>query len=344
MVFLYGRHNGSVKQAVAAYAAAFPNRRHPSRSGLRGIVNRLRETGTFHHRRRSGRPRSASNEELETFVLAAVEANPFVSTYAVASDFGISQTTVRRILKRHRHRPYKPHLLHGLLPRDHAPREQFCHWALEQIDHIPDFLQWIFACDESTFHRDGTVNRHNCHYWSRHNPRWIRQHHFQYNFKTNVWCGFFRDRIIGPVFFEENVTGESYITLLRTKVTEALEDLTGNERRRVWFLHDGAGPHYAVAVREELHAMFRNQWIGRGGPVHWPARSPDLTPLDFSLWGYIKEQVYAHPIATPQELRWRIQVAVAGITPGMIAAIRDTWSHRLEVCTIVRGGHIEHLF
>ncbi|PNF27274.1 hypothetical protein B7P43_G05160, partial [Cryptotermes secundus] len=31
--------------------------------------------------------------------------------------------------------------------------------------------------------------------------------------------------------------------------------------------------------------------IGRGGPVTWSPRSPDLTPLDYFLWGYVKNSV-----------------------------------------------------
>ena len=28
--------------------------------------------------------------------------------------------------------------------------------------------------------------------------------------------------------------------------------------------------------------------IGRGAPELWPPRSPDLTPLEFFLWGYVE--------------------------------------------------------
>ncbi|GBL73687.1 hypothetical protein AVEN_230681-1 [Araneus ventricosus] len=37
---------------------------------------------------------------------------------------------------------------------------------------------------------------------------------------------------------------------------------------------------------------YPGRWIGRGGPVLWPPRSPDLTSLDFFLWGHLKELVY----------------------------------------------------
>ncbi|CAH1966439.1 unnamed protein product [Acanthoscelides obtectus] len=32
-------------------------------------------------------------------------------------------------------------------------------------------------------------------------------------------------------------------------------------------------------------------WIGRGGPINWPERSLDLAPLDFFLWGHVKDEV-----------------------------------------------------
>jgi len=35
--------------------------------------------------------------------------------------------------------------------------------------------------------------------------------------------------------------------------------------------------------------MFSNRWIGHSEPVNWPARSPDLTILDYFLWDYIKD-------------------------------------------------------
>ncbi|EFN69121.1 hypothetical protein EAG_14837, partial [Camponotus floridanus] len=54
------------------------------------------------------------------------------------------------------------------------------------------------------------------------------------------------------------------------------------------FMHDGAPPHYTGIVREYLTNNFGNKWIGRGGPIPWPARSPDLNPLDFFFWGHLK--------------------------------------------------------
>ena len=52
----------------------------------------------------------------------------------------------------------------------------------------------------------------------------------------------------------------------------------------IYFQQDGAPPHYASEVREWLDNRFDCRWLGHRGPVEYPARSPDLTPLDFFLW------------------------------------------------------------
>jgi len=33
-------------------------------------------------------------------------------------------------------------------------------------------------------------------------------------------------------------------------------------------------------------------WIGREAPYAWPLRSPISTPLNFLLWGYVKNLAY----------------------------------------------------
>ncbi|CAG9817290.1 unnamed protein product [Phaedon cochleariae] len=42
------------------------------------------------------------------------------------------------------------------------------------------------------------------------------------------------------------------------------------------------------------------------GDSNWPARSSDLTPLDFHLWGYLKQQVYESPIVNMEEMNEKI--------------------------------------
>ena len=88
-------------------------------------------------------------------------------------------------------------------------------------------------------------------------------------------------------------------------------------------MHDGAPPHFSRVARQFLNRHFANKWIGRGGPIAWPARSPDLNPLDFHLWGHLKSIVYATSIENAEILRNRIEQGFRQIreTPGMIERV-----------------------
>jgi len=52
-------------------------------------------------------------------------------------------------------------------------------------------------------------------------------------------------------------------------------------RGNIIFQHDGAPAHNSHIVRDYLNAQLQNRWLGTYGPIEWPPRSPDLTPLDF---------------------------------------------------------------
>ena len=77
----------------------------------------------------------------------------------------------------------------------------------------------------------------------------------------------------------------NYIIFIRDILPEMLENVPLQVRQRLWFQHNGTPVHFALDVREYLNNVFPNLCIGRGGPVQWPPRSPDLNPMDFLLSG-----------------------------------------------------------
>jgi len=65
----------------------------------------------------------------------------------------------------------------------------------------------------------------------------------------------------------------------------------------------------------------------------WPPQSPNLTPLNFSLWGYIKDKGFIPPLpATLEELQAQVTEAVVTIDAGMINRILDEIAYRWEIC------------
>ena len=48
-----------------------------------------------------------------------------------------------------------------------------------------------------------------------------------------------------------------------------------------------------VAVSWNSLLKLPNSWLERAGPLFWAPRSPDLTPLDFFVGGFLKQVVYS---------------------------------------------------
>lgn len=122
-----------------------------------------------------------------------------------------------------------------------------------------------------------------------------------------------------------------------------MEDVPLGVRGIMWFQHGGAPPHNQHNVKEYLNVCFPNRWIGRGGRKQWPPRSPDLTPLDFFLWGHIKTIVYRTSVDSEEELQERILEAMTSVTPEMLAKARQNLIRRAKMCVRMEGGHFEHL-
>jgi hypothetical protein len=50
------------------------------------------------------------------------------------------------------------------------------------------------------------------------------------------------------------------------------------------FQQDGASAHSGATVDTALYERIPGRWIGRGDPINWSPRRPDLTPMDFFFW------------------------------------------------------------
>ncbi|GLV45982.1 hypothetical protein CBL_02932 [Carabus blaptoides fortunei] len=74
----------------------------------------------------------------------------------------------------------------------------------------------------------------------------------------------------------------------------------------VWFQDNCYPVHNAHEVREYLNNAFPNSWIGRGGEISWPARSPDLTPCAFLMWGHLKNTINRQRFEDIEQLKAEI--------------------------------------
>jgi hypothetical protein len=147
-----------------------------------------------------------------------------------------------------------------------------CGWSL--------FTQHSWT-DEACFTREGVFNVHYGHLRARDNHHAIRERGYQARFSVSVWADIVGDIVVGPYLLPDRLIAQRYRDFLETVLPGLLENVPLAVRQRLWFQHDGAPAHYGEDVRHWLYATYPVRWIGRGGPIAWPPRSPDLTPMDF---------------------------------------------------------------
>jgi hypothetical protein len=288
MMIGYGERKRSQAEVCDLFNNTYPNRPAITQSYVSKLLKKFNESGSVNHKPRSGRPKTATGGDTAIDILLDVQENPKQSLRQYGLNHNVTYQSVKNLFESEKIRPFKIHLVQELTEDDFDRRAEFCEIMMERCNAEHNFSQNILFSDEATFMLHGIVNRHNCRYWSAVNPRWMAEAHTQRPQKVNVWAGIIGHNIIGPFFIAGNLTSELYLELLREHVIPQLGILYPN-RRDIWFQQDGAPAHFGLQVRQFLDREFPNRWIGRRGAIEWPARSPDLNPLDFYLWGGYKK-------------------------------------------------------
>lgn len=130
--------------------------------------------------------------------------------------------------------------------------------------------------------------------------------------------------------------------MLRNEIIPAIRRIAG-DIDQTWFQQDGASPHFGVDVCAYLNTQFPRRQIGRREEIVWPGRSPDLTALDYFLWGYLKDRVYKTKPRSIEDLCQKIRDEIALIYPDMIQNALSDFYNRVGYCQTVNGERFEHL-
>ncbi|GFY14552.1 transposable element Tc3 transposase [Trichonephila clavipes] len=173
--------------------------------------------------------------------------------------------------------------------------------------------------DEAHFWLNGYVNKQNCRIWSEANPQVYVETPLHPE-KLTVWCALWAGGIIGPYFFKND-----------------------EDHNELWFQQDDASCHTTRATIDLLKDTFGDRLISRFGPVNWPPRSCDLTPLDYFLWSYVKSLVYADEPQTLDHLEDNIRRVIADIRPQMLEKVIENWTSRLDYIRASRGSHMPEI-
>ena len=110
-----------------------------------------------------------------------------------------------------------------------------------------------------------------------------------------------------------------------------------------WFQKDGSIPHISSNILLWLRQRFEDRFISMRCDVEWAPHSPDLTPADFYLWGYLKDRVYENNPQTIGDLKTTITARMRAVPIEECVRVTDNFARRLQVCLQHQEGRLEHI-
>jgi hypothetical protein len=87
-------------------------------------------------------------------------------------------------------------------------------------------------------------------------------------------------------FAKATVTSSHYLDMLENSVYPQLREL----QHAMFIQKNVTTPHWSL-IRASRNQHFPNQWIGHASSISCPARSLDIMPCNFLLWGYVEDWV-----------------------------------------------------
>ena len=97
------------------------------------------------------------------------------------------------------------------------------------------------------------------------------------------------------------------------------------------------------ATLDILRPVFEDRTISSKADVVWPPRSCALTPLDYYLWGAVKDKCYADKPETIDALKDSIRKVIGKIQLHTIDIVLKNWTDRVSYCMASRFSHLKEI-
>jgi len=312
--------------------------KHWNLSTLKAICRRIDKTGSAVERKAgSGRPKSArstNNIAKVQELICSQEDQPGTSksTRQVASEIGISATSVRRIAKRDL----------GLLSfkriRVQVINDATKHKRLTRSKMLLRRLtvqktKQVFFTDEKIFYLNPPVNNQNNRVWSNGRKRDVDPQRLLVQ----------RAKFSAHVMVSAGIcySGKGRLHFVAEKAKINAEYYVNNLLPR---LIDDC--HKLAPAHTSRHAQ---KWLQQNSPYfikknEWPPYSPDLNPLDFHIWGAMVEkyQAYTPKPVNLMELKIVLEAIWNDLPQEPIKKAVLGFRKRLQACIRADGGHFEH--
>ena len=310
----------------------------PRRNAFLRLVQRFSENAELKPQKKSGGKQLHGAEVVQRVQEFIATQRQSTSVRQVSTSLNLGSKMTWQIMRKElKLFPYKPKTVVPLNQGHKDNRILYCEWLLSKDDK---FVDRILFSDEKWFKLLQAPNKQNERYWAPEDPHVQVECREQGGKKVMCWAVMIEGRMLLH-WFEDgtSVNGDTYLAMLKEVLWPEVRGIA--TRHGLHFMQDGATPHTTLEVREWLQSKFGERVISRLMPNQWPAKSPDLSPLDYWFWGVAMQEVRSHPPATLEELKEVVDGFAESLEPEEVVKAARDHVVRARCCLTQRGGAFE---
>lgn len=316
-------------------ARSIQNRLGVPRRTVFDTIARFKQLGTNKDRFGRGRKRSVVTKAAVKRVRERIRRNPERSVRRMSREMTISEPSMRRIVRKElKMKAFKKNKCQGLTNASKQKRMTRCRDLLQRFPGRQHHN--ILFTDEKLFTVEQVLNKQNDRVYAISNPHKTVKH-VSHPASLMVWAGITADGKTPLVFVPAGVkiNGNEYLNILKTRVLPWAQSHFG---RRQWiFQQDGAPAHKARFVQD---------WCAQNFPDfiafnEWPPSSPDLNPMDYSVWSVLEAKACEKPHKNIDSLKKALIKAWDDLDVSYLRATVDSFTARLDACHKANGDIFE---
>jgi inhibitor of nuclear factor kappa-B kinase subunit alpha len=306
-------------------------------------IRKFKKLGITERKPGTGRRQTQRMARNINAVMDRINADPFVSIRQVARELEMDEKTARTICKddlgvKSRAR-MKKQLVNTNCKEKRLQRAKLLLNVLKEKKQPV-----IFFTDEKIFDLDSVSNSRLDRYLSPEKACDVPDH-VRFKFQTKnpqnvmVFGLVASDGKTMPPFFwpkGTKVNTDEYIKVLEDVVKPWILANYGPHQKYI-FQQDGAPCHTSNRTQKWLKDNLKAFWPKE----MWPPSSPDLNPLDFSVWDYVARRACKTSHANLDSLKAAITAAWSSMTPEYVVATCRKFRPCLEAVVRAGGAHIE---
>ena len=313
-----------------------------SRATVFNVKRRLKESGHVKRKPGSGRKPTVTTPKLVEAVRSRLRRNPVRTMRGMAKELKVSEHTVRNIVKKKiKARSLARSKRFLLTDRLRSLRLERCKRILAMMKKRSPV---ILFTDEKYFSVDQVCNSRSDRYITKLRvqdvPDKVRTVNRTKHPSQLMMFGLVASNGLKmpPVFLEKGFRMGAKEYLDRVLKPHVLPWIQQNfqDQSELIFMQDGAPCHTSKLVQEWLSENL-NFWPKEV----WPPSSPDLNPLDFSIWAYVQAKACKVQHPNLDALQLSVSKVWNDMTEAFIRSTCSTFRPRIEAVIEAEGGYID---